>query len=330
MDLAEFIADDERMEGSCGYASTFAWLAVLLRRRAARSLRALQLQARDVVAPTDELSEEDIVSSIGGNGRVYFKGPNCRTELPHRLKVILRADDLSESAELARERVRNLRAPRDVNSGSPGVGRLRLLSPFKVRGGVASETIELLRSELDKARDERPLQRFLSKEPSLLGALLSGNHGRYVLPKVKFGERYESDFLLADLDSAGFYWTLVEVESPTAQIATKGGRLAAIPRHAVDQILDWRRWLTDNLDTARRSRDEHGLGLPGIRPDAPGLVIVGRRRGVENLNNNERNDLRSDRQIRVQTWDWLVENVDGAARRGLKGPLDWRDRFELE
>ena len=42
--------------------------------------------------------------------------------------------------------------------------------------------------------------------------------------------------------------------------------------HAIGQIRDWRQWLMDNIDYARRPKEQNGLGLVGIDPSVPGTV----------------------------------------------------------
>lgn len=101
-ELADQVLLGERpAEG--GYGVRFAWIGVLLRRRAVEALSYLQLQAGDVVSSGGGGPEEsDLVSSIGADGRVYFRGPNCRSGLPHALRVVVRAGDLTPNKHGAR------------------------------------------------------------------------------------------------------------------------------------------------------------------------------------------------------------------------------------
>jgi hypothetical protein len=77
--------------------------------------------------------------------------------------------------------------------------------------------------------------------------------------------------------------------------------------HAIRQILDWRSWLTVNLDYARRSRDANGLGLCDIDPDSPGLILLGRREATEATRDRRRRYAR-ELNIRIHSIDWLFHN----------------------
>jgi hypothetical protein len=101
--------------------------------------------------------------------------------------------------------------------------------------------------------------------PEILAYLVTGNHGLYVIPQVRFGKEYVADFLIAANTSAGLWWTLVELESPTAHLTISDGQPSKQLRKAIQQITDWREWLAINSDYAHRSIEERGLGLPGIR-----------------------------------------------------------------
>ena len=107
--------------------------------------------------------------------------------------------------------------------------------------------------------------------------------GTYVRNQPSLGGQRYPDFALAVVDSGGVHWTLIELESPRVNAGLKSGQLAEKARTAVQQIETWREWLTVNLDFARRPRDEDGLGLVEIRPQCPGLVLIGRRASMRQI-----------------------------------------------
>jgi len=327
-DLVEFLEAGEEPQ-AFGYDVAYAWVAILLRRRARHALTKLRIRSGDLVESTRTPGELDAVSSIGADGQVYFRGPNSPQAPPHLLEVKYRAGDHTSEVRRALETTRNRRAPANVVSGPPGEAQIASIAAYQVHGQASAEDVEILVRTVDQAEDERPLQRLLTDHPALLASLMSGNHGRYVLPKVRLADRYETDFAVADLDSAGFHWTLIELESPTAHVALRDGRLAQTPRHALDQIHDWRQWIGEHLDTARRTRAELGTGLLQISSRPPGLVIVGRRGEMSRLDNAERDRLEGENRIRLKSWDWLIEQVGQGQRLGY-GPLGWDDQLEAE
>ena len=77
--------------------------------------------------------------------------------------------------------------------------------------------------------------------------------------------------------------------------------------HAIRQIMDWRSWLTVNLDYARSSRASNGLGLDDIGPNSPGLILLGRR-GPEVVTKDRRRQYGRELNIRIHSIDWLFNN----------------------
>ena len=191
----------------------------------------------------------------------------------------------------------------------------REFEPFEVYyADVSLDDAHRLAAVVDGAKDERPIQAHVASNPALLTVHLSGGHGRWVRPQVRLGSQYVADFLIAEKDSMGMHWTLVELESPRAKMCLKSGGFAQKARQGMDQIDDWRDWLGKNHAYAAASVDEQGLGLHDIDPRPPGLVLVGRRGdGVDGCKRTRR-AAKSDRRIEVHTYDWLVERVEVAAR----------------
>jgi hypothetical protein len=124
--------------------------------------------------------------------------------------------------------------------------------------------------------------------------------------------KYVPDFLACDTDSLGLRWLLVELETPQSSItlSTKN-ELEAGARHGVAQIREWREWLQNNIDMARRPVEQDGLGLADIRPRSEGLVLVGRRAVLNDNAGAVRHPYREDDRIRIHTYDWLVESLFG-------------------
>jgi hypothetical protein len=141
----------------------------------------------------------------------------------------------------------------------------REYEPFEVDyADVSLDDARHLAEVVNDAEDERPIQAHLAAHPTLLSAHLTGGHGRWVRPQVRLGAQYVADFLIADKDSMGMHWTLVELESPKAQICLRSGGFAQKAREGIDQIDAWREWLGRNHPYAIAPADEQGLGLRGI------------------------------------------------------------------
>lgn len=129
---------------------------------------------------------------------------------------------------------------------------------------ITGEESDSLRDLLDSNPNEEKMHQFLGNNRKFLVQLLAGGHGRYCFSKKQLGSEFVTDFLVAEVNSMGIHWYAIELESPRAKSYRKGGLQSAELTHAIGQIRDWRRWMANNLDYARRPRDQDGLGLIGI------------------------------------------------------------------
>jgi hypothetical protein len=163
-------------------------------------------------------------------------------------------------------------------------------------------------AELDRAEDEKPMQVYLQKHPSLIVGEW-GAECRWVIPQKSLGGKYVPDFLVARLDSMGVNWTLVELESPRASLFTKDGRNARQLANGIKQINDWRRWLANNLSTARSPRSHDGLGLVGIGARARGIVIIGRANTRSDDDRERIQQIADLQRIDTHSYDWFAREA---------------------
>jgi hypothetical protein len=307
-------------------AQVEAWIYVLQLRRSRRALTALEVKAGDIVARTDESDVIGEVSSISANGRVNFSGGYGGGAFPHQLRVIARAAETSAEANDARRSACNQAQIRRTAEAPPSGPDIVDLETFQVEGRPSDADVAALLETLDNADDERPVQALLESTPVLLAGVVSSTYGTFVIPKVSLGGRLFPDFLIGAADSMGFRWTLVEIESPRERISleSRRRRFAAKADEAIAQIKEWRAWIEDNIAFARQRRADNGLGLVGIRPASPGLVLIGRRRLLGADDRQLRQQLRTDDDIAMHTYDWLVDAY--GVREGhhaLLAPLEW-------
>lgn len=288
-----------------------AWYASRYSIMSARGLRDVQPFPGDIVAIEGGPKQRYVVSSIGENGKVYMRGRPIRQAWPNHLKVIARVGDpqYSEYHDAIDADLRNNCSYRAV-----GEAYLSKLERFRVLDKIPSyEAIEALEILLNEGeRKEAPFQKLLEGHPSLLAAAVGASWDTYVIPQKSFASAYVADFLVLSINSAGPQWLLVEIEGACHEMYTKEGRLKKEVRHAVDQIHDWREWLTDNVAYAQDT-----LNLRGITNRAPGLVIIGRGEPVM-----ERNAARArtakDEDIRIQSWDWLLRSARNLMTPGVE------------
>ena len=181
-----------------------------------------------------------------------------------------------------------------------------------VRAGrePAPAMIEEFERVLADAVDERPLQRFFALAPMLLGPLALPGGSYWCLDRPRLGAEFVPDFLLASATSAGFGWTAIELESPTAKALTKAGRPARKLADALGQIRDWRMWLTDNVAYARQER-----GLEDIDGNCAAIVVIGRRRSLDPQHVKKYRALSRD-GIAVMSYDRLHDSMRNSSNHG--------------
>lgn len=171
---------------------------------------------------------------------------------------------------------------------------LKLLDDFK----------NLLDSNPDR---EEILQRFLKEQP----VLLCPTYTKY-WPKLSLGAR-DTDFVFRD--ALGDY-LLVELEKSTYSLFNKNGDIGRYLKHAQDQILDWKRYIADNLHTVRTE-----LQLTGISSSPRSLVVIGRAKSLVHSNRQKLQTIENDSpRNKIMTYDDLYDNAK-AVFENLFGPL---------
>jgi len=153
---------------------------------------------------------------------------------------------------------------------------------------------------IDSAKDERPIQTFISQNPEIISQIQYGGKGNWVFPKPKFGCEYVPDFIICTEDSAGFHWVLVELENPTYNALRKDGQQTAHLSNAIKQINDWRIWLRKNVAYVR---DE--LSFVDLNAECIAIIIIGRRKLIYPNQREIYRELSNDK-LRVMTYDRLT------------------------
>ncbi|MDD2466044.1 MAG: DUF4263 domain-containing protein [Desulfobulbus sp.] len=168
-----------------------------------------------------------------------------------------------------------------------------------------SSAVKELETLVESAVSENELQAHIEKHPYILSQQFS--HCHHVFPKVKLGIQYETDFMCLEIPSSGKEWIGVELEIPNKKVITKKGRKTSELEHAIQQIRDWRSWVTENLSYARQDKEKNGLGLSDIVPCFYGYVIIGRREEFTERFNEMRRQIQRDELITIRSWDGVIE-----------------------
>lgn len=162
----------------------------------------------------------------------------------------------------------------------------------------------LLDSDPDR---EQTLQTFLQAHPELL----CPGHV-HMWPKLPFG-RHITDFVFRDAVND---YVLVELERSTLALFRQDGHASADLTHAHGQILDWKRYLEDNLHTVQRE-----LGLTGISTNPNGLVVIGRSADLTIETRRKLKTMTNDTpKLRIMTYDDVYDNAK-AVLENILGPM---------
>ena len=176
---------------------------------------------------------------------------------------------------------------------------------------INREHIDRLHHVLEHAHNEEDMQRFLTESSIFLIKHLGGGHGRYVIPKPRLGSELVPDFLIAEMSSIGLEWHGVELESPLVDYFTSTGQASYRVTQAIQQVINWRSWLESNIAYARNRISENGLGLVGITSDLPATILIGRRKDeIPASFNAFRKQTKSQSNIEIHTYDWLIEQSE--------------------
>jgi hypothetical protein len=154
---------------------------------------------------------------------------------------------------------------------------------------------------LGDAADERPLQTFFAAQPTLLAPLAPLGSGYWCLDRPPLGAELIPDFLLATRSSAGFRWTMIELEGPNERALTKAGLPARKLAEALKQVRDWRSWLRSNISYAHVQ-----LGLTEIDAECRACIVIGRRAALDPKQAHIYREL-SDGRTTIMSYDRLLE-----------------------
>lgn len=162
---------------------------------------------------------------------------------------------------------------------------------------------------------EEVLQRFLKDHP----ILLCPAH-RKIWPKLPFGAR-ESDFVIQD--AVGDY-LLVELEQPSFPLFLGNGDTSSQLKHAQNQVLDWKRYIEDNLPTVQKE-----LGLVGISSHPKSLIVIGRSLSLSAENRRKLATIENESpKTKIITYDDVLENAK-AIGENIFGPF-WGEMGNTE
>lgn len=291
-------------------AEVSAWFSARYMVMTSRGLRDLMPEPGDVVSGKSGAIEKRVISTISNDGHINFKGRPTARSWPNHLASVSRVGS-SEHAQAVRQVDATLRNAATYASAS--FGHYSPLTEHALGNDIpAPEAIRALEELLESGeRLEQPFQNLLGRYPALLASLVIGSWKTFVIPQPRLGAEHVPDFLVLGFNSLGPHWVTVEIEAARHKILNQSGRLSGPTNHAVQQVQDWREWLTDHVAYAQTEHHLHGL-----TNRAPGLVIIGRDT-PSSQRQAARAQSEEDARIAIHSWDWLLRNARARAQNPL-------------
>lgn len=161
---------------------------------------------------------------------------------------------------------------------------------------------------VDDTRTEPAYQKFLTNHAGLL-LPQHWNREDLVVAELRLGADHKVDFLsVKSQRSYGFVYTLIEIETPHTPPFTQGGQPNARLTHALQQIRDWKAWISENVTEAKRLFPSKQHRLYG-EAHFEYMVIMGRR-GDSQEHQGKRNQLSQESDTGIRSFDWFTDNMD--------------------
>jgi hypothetical protein len=137
-----------------------------------------------------------------------------------------------------------------------------------------------------------------------------------VVSKPEFGSEHQADFVIAsDQMSAGIHYRFIELESPHEAAYTARGNPSARLTHAVQQMIDWKRWIKSNRGQYKKLFPSNYLGVHEF-DNLSFCIYIGRRDQSPRLT-ALRNEFASEVRIDIRSFDSLLERLRDLGFRDL-------------
>jgi hypothetical protein len=175
---------------------------------------------------------------------------------------------------------------------------------FKVFDQIAAnrQAASMLLSEFENALKgpEEQIHQFLREHPELIVPTY-----KETWSKLRLGNSLVTDLVVRDATDR---YVFVELERASHRLFRADGQQAEPLTHAVNQVMDWFRYIEDNVDTLRREDS-----LDGLTATPDGLVVIGRSGDLSRDDERKLKTMRTTQpRIAVLTYDQLLQSARSA------------------
>ncbi len=173
-----------------------------------------------------------------------------------------------------------------------------------IKNNIENDWLDLL----DANKREQEYQSFIENHAGFF--FYESYQDVLVISKLKLGADFVTDFVICTNDASnGLRYELIELEKPSSLLYTKRGNPTASFTHSVQQILNWKRWIISNLDTARKLFPTQRYNA-GLLQNFEYTIIIGRRYDEKDYLYNElRNSYAHDLGINIRSYDSLTDDI---------------------
>lgn len=129
-----------------------------------------------------------------------------------------------------------------------------------------------------------------------------------VLSEVSLGSDHVIDFVrVTEGFSEGTKYELIEFESPNSRMYNKDGKTSARLNGAIDQVLEWRRWIREHRSQAEKIFPSASWGC-GSEPVFSYSIVISRREESVTVRHKNRSRLHHE-DISILSYDRLTDWV---------------------
>lgn len=238
--------------------------------------------------------EESIKSVIIFTALPIFRG--TRIYRPRYIRAMMAGWE-AELSDPTDEAVKDFRYAFATDNIVNGVSKKKPELKSKTLRDKANIVLSEYKTLLDSTESEEELQVYLKNNPILLYPDLIK-----VFPKLKLGAEYVTDFVTLIESGNGPEYVFIEIERPNKRIFTQKGYFHSDFTQAKDQLLDWDKWITQNVSYLQQK-------LPGILKPTYHL-IYGRDKELDRKAREKLQIEFSGTTRRFSTYDGLAQRFE--------------------
>jgi hypothetical protein len=131
----------------------------------------------------------------------------------------------------------------------------------------------------------------------------------FVISRPELGSDFQADFVVAsDQASYGIDYKFVEIETPQSALYTRSGDPSARLTHAIQQVFNWKTWLTRHRGHVRRFFPSKYFGWDEFT-NLSFCIVIGRRTHGSYVT-AKRNVLAQEVGISIRSFDYLSDMLE--------------------